>query len=237
MPIPYALYENLLTTDPTDYAAVVQPIGTADLDLIAERILANGSVLAKADILALLESSVTSIAGLLREGYRVNYGGLCDLMPAIQGVFTGQTDSFDPTRHRVTVGGGAGSRIRALVEKEATVTKVEGLKPVPNPVAYKDFQSGTENDILTPGSIGTLVGHRLKMNLGNEDEGLFFLNATTGAVIQSVSTFQKNKPGELVWLNPAAGLLPAGDYRLEVRSRLGTTELRKGQLGAVLTRA
>lgn len=237
MPIPYALFENVVTSDPNDYTAVVQPIGTADLDLIAERILANGSVLAKADILALLESSVTTIAGLLREGYWVNYGGLCDLMPTVQGVFNGLTDRFDPTRHRVSVGGGAGARVRSLVEANATVTKVEGVKPTPLPLVYKDFLSGTENNLLTPGSIGTLIGHRLKMNLSNTDEGLFFINATTGAAVQSVASFQKNKPGELVWLNPASGQLPAGNYRLEVRSRLGTTELRKGQLGAVLTRA
>jgi hypothetical protein len=138
MPVHHAFYENLLTTDPNDCTTVVQPIGSAELDLLADRILANGFVLANADIPALLESSVTTV--LVKEGYGVNYGGLCDL-------------------------------------------------------------------------------------------------ATTGAAVQSVTSFQKNEPGELVWLNPASGPLPAGNYRLEVRSRLGTTEPRKGQLGAVLTRA
>jgi hypothetical protein len=237
MPIPYALYENLLTTDPNDYTAVVQPVGSADLDLIVDRMLANGSVLAKADVLALLESAITTAADLLKEGYRVNLGGLCELVPTVQGAFSGQTDSFDPTRHRITVGGGAGFRIRQIVENEATVVKVEGQKPVPNPIAYRDFQSGTENDIITPGSIGTLVGYRLKLDTTAADEGLYFLNATTGVVVQRVASFQKNKPGELVWLNPGAAALPAGTYRLEVRSRLGTNELRSGSLSSTLNRA
>jgi len=236
MNIQYALFPNTLTPDPDDYLAVVQPRGTADLDKVAERMIANGSVLAKADILALLESAITTTTGLLLEGNRVVLGGLVELSPAIQGVFDSATDSFDPTRHRVVVGGGPGSRVRTEVAKNSTVDKVEGLKPKPNLVSYQDFTTATENDVITPGSIGTLIGHRLKVNPALMDEGLFIVNATTGADVQRIGTFQKNKPGELVWLNPAPGDLPAGTDRLEVRTRLGTAELRKGTLNPILTR-
>jgi hypothetical protein len=237
MPINYALFENSLTTDPNDYYATVQIAGTADLDTIAARISENGSVLAKADILAVLEASASTIATLLTEGQRVNFGGVCDLVPTIQGTFSGQTDSFDPSRHRVTVGGGPGYRVRSTVEDTASVAKVEGVKPAPSPIAYRDFQSNTENDILTPGSIGTLVGYRLKINPTAADEGLFILNGTTGAVVTRIANFQKNKPAELVWLNPLAAALPAGNYRLEVRARLrGGDELRSGTLSQIIRR-
>ena len=43
---------------------------------------------------------------------------------------------------------------------------------------------------------------------------------------------QKNKPSQLVLLNPA---LAAGDYYIEVRARVYGTELRIGRLDATLT--
>ncbi len=238
MAIKYALFPQTLTSDPNDYIASVQLTNSADLEKIAEQILTNGSVLSKSDILALLEASVVATIALLRDGQRVTFGGLCDLMPSIQGTFNGQNDSFDPTRHRVTVGGGPGFRVRDEVEKNAAVEKVEAVKPEPNPTSYRDFQTGTENDLITPGSIGTLIGYRLKVNPAAADEGLFILNATTGASVARIATFQKNKPGELVWLNPAAAALPVGSYRLEVRARVdGGLQLRSGSLDRPLRRA
>jgi len=49
MPIRYALYENNLTTDPHDYAAVVQISGAADLEAVAQRMIERGSTVTKAD--------------------------------------------------------------------------------------------------------------------------------------------------------------------------------------------
>ncbi len=235
MAIRYALFPNSLTPDPDDYLASVQAHGTANFEFIAERMLANGSVLSKADILALLESTTTACIGLLLEGRRISFGGLFELTPSIQGVFESPTDSFDPARHRLSIGGGPGHRVRREVAQRASVEKVEGVKPAPNPIAYRDFASGTENDVITPGSIGTLLGHRLKVNPAEADEGLFILNAGTGAEVQRIVSFQKNKPGELVWLNPGSAGLPSGAYRLEVRARYKSNELRTGSLGSVLT--
>jgi len=51
MPINYVLFENQLTSDPTDYMAMVQPTGAAELDDIIERIIQQGSTVVKADTL------------------------------------------------------------------------------------------------------------------------------------------------------------------------------------------
>ena len=42
MPINYVLFENHLTSDPTDYMAVVQPTSTAELEDVIERIIQQG---------------------------------------------------------------------------------------------------------------------------------------------------------------------------------------------------
>ena len=63
-----------------------------------------------------------------------------------------------------------------------------------------------------------------------------FLVATAGGETE-VTSVQKNKPSQLVFLVPAT--LPGGTYHLEVRARMGTgtssRQLRIGRLDATLT--
>ena len=158
-----------------------------------------------------------------------------DFFPRIKGVFTGATDSFDPARHRVDVGANPGGELREAVQSEATVEKVEALKPAPNPIEYRDIASDEINDTATVGNIGQLSGNRLKFDPGEADEGLYFV-ATAGGETK-VTSVQKNKPSQLVFLVPAA--LGPGTFHLEVRARMdrGTSarELRVGRLDATLT--
>lgn len=233
MPIHYALFENNLTADPADYAAQIQITGSADLDQIAGRMIDQGSTVTRADILAVLEDAVTACEGLLREGYRVNLGGLCELFPRVKGVFNGLTDTFDPSRHRVDVGANPGSRVRNAVRDGATVVKEETIRPEPVPLEYVDLASGETNATVTAGTIGTVNGHRLKFNPDQADEGVFFVGGNGVPPLRAVA-IQKNKPGQLVFLVP--GLIIAGSpYALEVRARFGQDENpRIGRLDAVL---
>ena len=233
MPIHYALFENNVTSDPDDYAAVVQAIDSVDLDALIRRMLDRGSTTTRADILAVMEDAIGACESLLLDGMRVNFGGLVELFPRMRGIFTGAGDAFDPARHSVDVGANPGIRVRQTVRDQATVTKDEAIKPSPNPLEYRDVGSDTTNDQVTPGNIGQLSGSRLKYDPAQADEGIFFLPTGGGAEIK-VTTVQKNNPAQLVFLVPA--LMP-GTYYLEVRARMraGATDLRTGRLDAVLT--
>ena len=123
MSIQYALFENNLTADPDDYAASVQIAGSWDLKTIADKIVARGSTVGKADVLAVLTDAVSVCAEGVSESNRVNFGGLVQLFPRIKGVFNGPTDGFDPARHTIDVGANPGAEIRALVRARASVTK------------------------------------------------------------------------------------------------------------------
>ena len=233
MPIHYALFENNITSDPDDFAAIVQAVDSADLDRIVQRMIERGSTTTTADILAVLEDAIGTCESMLQDGMRVNFGGLVELFPRMRGVFTSATDTYDPARHSLDVGANPGSRIRKTVRDNAKVTKDEAVKPAPNPIELRDVGSDTTNDQLTPGNIGQLSGSRLKFDAGAADEGIYFV-ATPGDVETKVDTVQKNKPAQVVFLVPAA--LTPGQYNVEVRVRIsGGTELRTGQLGAVLT--
>ena len=79
-----------------------------------------------------------------------------------------------------------------------------------------------------------LSGSRLKFDPAEADEGIYFVSTVAGET--KVTTVQKNKPSQLVFLVPA---LAAGTYHLEVRARMGSgtsaRELRIGRLDSTLT--
>ncbi len=81
MAINYALFENHLTSDPDDYAAQVKITGSADLEVLANRMIDQGSTVTKPDILAVLEDAIKATESCLLDGYRVQLGGLCELFP------------------------------------------------------------------------------------------------------------------------------------------------------------
>jgi len=232
MPIKYALFENNLTPDPADYSAIVQIAGSWDLPIIADKIVARGSTVGKADVLAVLTDAISVCEEGVGESNRINFGGLVQLFPRVKGVFSGALDAFDTARHSVDVAANPGTRVRNEVRAEATVDKVEAIKPAPNPMQFADNGSGTNNDQVTVGGIGQLSGSRLKYDATQADEGVYFV-ATAGGETK-VTVVQKNKPAQAVFSVPAT--LIAGTYNIEVRARIaGGTELRIGRLDPVLT--
>lgn len=239
MSIKYALFKNHLTADPDDYAAIVQIAGSVDLDKIADRIVAHGSTVGRADVLATLELAVTVCEEAIDNSEHINFGGLVDMYPRVKGVFVNATDPWDPARHRAAVGANAGVRVRKHVREQAQVERVEALKPAPNLVAYADTGSGDTDDTVTVGNMADIVGNRLKFDTSKADEGVYFIADADGAATK-VTDINTNKPSKLIFLNPAT-LVP-GTYKLEVRARMGrppagvdNRELRVGRLDATLT--
>ena len=234
MPIHYALFENNVSSDPNDYAAIVKPIDSVELDRVADRIIERGSTTTQADILAVLEDTIAACESMLLDGMRINLGGLVELFPRVKGIFDGATDTFDPSRHTLDVGANPGARVRNTVRHKGAVVKDEAIKPAPNPVEFRDVASDTTNDQITASNIGQLSGSRLKFDPEASDEGLYFVADAGGET--KVPTVQKNKPSQLVFLVPN---LVDGTYHLEVRARMGSgtsaRELRIGRLDSTLT--
>ena len=229
MTVKYVLRENLLVEDPGIYAAQVQTNNTADLEQIAKRMIELGSTVTMADILAVIEDAIQASESLLLEGNRVHIDGLCELFPRIKGKFDGITDTFDPARHSLDVGAAPGTRIRKAFREQGSVTKEETIKPMPSLLEFVDTGSGTTNQTITTGNIGTINGHRLSFNIEQVDEGVFFIAGD--ATVTRVNAVQKNKPGQVVFLVPES-LAPAGNpYHLRVKARFSPEEdPRTGEL-------
>jgi hypothetical protein len=223
--------ENHLTSDPDDYMAMVQPTNTAELEDIINRMIDQGSTVVKADILSVLEDYHQAIESMVLEGQNVNTPG-ANYGASIKGVFNGQADSYDASRHQVRATVSPGKRFRKAIEGRAQVTKGEAVTPRPNPLEYTDLNSEARNSVLTPGGMGRLVGHRLKFDPTAADQGIFFVAADDTET--RVEVVGRNKPAELMFLVPDS--LPAGEYTLEVRATMrNNDDVRTGALDVPLT--
>ena len=231
MPINYGLFVNNLTSDPSDYMAMVQPTGTAEMEAIIERMIQQGSTVVKADILSVLEDYHSAIENMVLEGMNVNTPS-ANFGASVKGVFDGQADSFDPSRHQLKGIVSPGKRFRKAIKERGQATKQEAVKPMPNLLEYTDLNSGERNSVLTPGGMGQVVGHRLKFDGSDADQGIYFVAEGGGAT--KVDVVGRNKPGEVMFIVPAG--LASGDYTLEVRATIhGGEDVRTGALGATLT--
>ncbi len=231
MSISYVLSENNLTDEPNSYVARVQPTGTAELDNVIARMIERGSTVTKADILSVLEEYYSAIESMVLEGVNVNTP-LANYGASIKGIFNGATDSYDPSRHQVAGTVSPGKRYRKTIRERGQTTKREARKPTPNPVVYVDVNSGERDSLLTPGGMGQIVGHRLKLDPADPAQGIFLIAAN--GIEARIPTVGKNTPSELMFLIPP--VLPAGEYTLQVRAAIYDGEqVRNGTLSATLT--
>jgi len=196
------------------------------LEAVIERMIEQGSTVVKADILSVLEDYHSAIENMVLEGMNVNTPG-ANYSVSIKGIFDGQSDTYDPSRHQVSPSTTPGRRFRKAIEQRAKPVKQEAVKPKPNPLEYQDLNSEARNSVLTPGGMGELVGHRLKVDPADDAQGVFFV-AEDGAETKVV-VLGRNKPADLMFLVPDS--LTAGNYTLEVRAKIYSGEdLRVGAL-------
>ncbi|MDR1602122.1 MAG: DUF4469 domain-containing protein [Tannerella sp.] len=208
----YHVVENLMTPAPDDAMAQVVNVRSYTDEEIAELMLKRGSLLTKADILAVLQVYREVIVDLVEDGCAINTQ-LFNITPSISGVFNGIGDSFDSTRHKMHANINPGVIIREVV-KRMKARKVQVADPVPYIVEVKDIVSGSVNESLTPGGIVQLRGSRLKFIDANPDNGIYLIPESGGEI--KLNVVAENKPARLLAMLPAD--LASGTYFLEVRT-------------------
>lgn len=211
----YYLIKNYLTERANDYMALVTRLRSYTLEEIAERMLKRGTMLTKADILAVLEVYHSEIADIISEGDGVNTP-IFNIAPAIGGVFEGVNDSFDPSRHKIRLNLNAGATLREA-QKKIRSEKVPAIDPVPQITQVVDMKSRTVNDLLTPGGNLRVSGYKLKIAGTLEDVGCYFVDANTGnrTKVDTVDIITNN-PSELLIVIPS---LPQGSYHFEIQTQ------------------
>lgn len=219
--IKYYLIENPLVEG--KFYARVQTANTYDEDALIKYMMTKNSGQSEADIRAVLTLRKSCIVELVGNSNRVNED-LSHFVADIKGAFNDPNDSFDSSRHQIK----AESHTSVLFTrniKNTPVAKVVDVADKTNPVTGKfmDHGSDTQNELLTPGSIGVLKGRRLKYNAAAEDEGVFLLNESGEET--KIILIVKNNPSELIFGIPVG--LADGTYTLEVRNRYNESKALK----------
>jgi hypothetical protein len=231
----YHLVENLMTPSPDDAMAQVVNLRSYADDQIAEQMLKRGTLLTKADILAVLEVYREVILDIIADGGAVNTR-LFNISPSISGVFGSMGDSFDPIRHKIKVNFNQGVAVREAAARIKT-EKVQTPDPVPYIVEVKDVISGSVNEILTPGGVIQLRGSRLKFIDSDDANGIFLLTESGEEV--KITVIVENKPARLIALLPPD--LAAGNCHLEVRTNYSqgaahkSKQMKTGRFAKLLT--
>jgi hypothetical protein len=197
--------------------------------------LKRGTLLTKADILAVLEVYHTEIADIVTDGDAVKTP-ILHAYPSIPGVFNGMADNFDHTRHHVRINLNPGTLLREAAAKIKT-EKVHVDDPIPYIVEVKDIISGTVNEIITPGGVLQMRGSRLRFLSEKADNGVFLIREDGQTAHCEIIV--ENKPGRIIIVLPAN--LSTGHYHLEVRTSFTgngareSKQLKIGRFAKILT--
>lgn len=230
MSLQYYLTPNKMTSE-DDYMAVSQSPESYSIEDVFDYMTREGSTVTKAEALAGFEEVTKGIINLVEEGNSV-VTPLVNISPGISGVFDGEDDRYDPERHEININISPGLRLRDTALNIDT-EKVAPRERVPELAHYHDNSTGEQDQTITPNSGARITGALLKFDEEDDNQGVFFVNVDDGSETRVDKKMLHNMPSKLIFNNPD---LPAGTYRLEVRSIIdGTTEVRTGTLTDELT--
>lgn len=225
MPIKFSVQPNPVAPGPNDQSARVSTNATLTEEDIIKECLRRGTTLTEPDLRATLTLLFTVITDKVADGNSV-VTRLANIRPSITGAFNSATDTFDSARHTKRATLSAGTMLYDKMQ-QAKVEKISVGIPSPDLLQFLNVKSGTTNDLLTPGSIGQLVGSELKFNPANAEEGIYLTHETgTETKVTELAIRTEKK---LLFTIPAA--LATGGYRIEVRKGYGkTATIRTGLL-------
>jgi len=222
MSIKYYLRHNNLKKDTTEYRASVVHRDHISLERVINRMLEQGSTVTKADALSVLTNFQRVIEQYLEEGCTVKTP-FANFSSSIKGSFSGVTDVFDNGRHKIVPVVNAGRELHAHYRQGIPTHKVEATINAPNLLTYKDIDSGKKDTIITPGGMAKIWGSRLKFDLNDPSQGIFFIDVDGREYRASV--IGENSPSKLIFNAPAD--LSKGEYKVSVRNDNGTGVFKK----------
>ena len=235
MVLKYRLYPNNLTDTVGDYTASIIQSGSIDLDRIAEKFIENGSTTKKSDMMAVLQELIIIIRDYVFDGFRVDVDGLGAFTVSMKGVFDTYSEPYDPANHTLKINMKVDQAIKDKLAK-VVLEKIESDEPKPHVVNFRNHGDDQLNLTMSVGSMGTLIGHRLKYDQDAADEGVWIIDGSDPTEQIKVIEFSNNTSGKLVFNIPSPPVTSSEGY-IEVRSRLGKPggAIRKSTFDTKLT--
>jgi hypothetical protein len=106
----------------------------------------RGSTVTKADILSLMEDFQGALESMILDGFNV-VTPFANFRVSIRGVFNGNTDSFDSSRHSILPLVNAGKRLKAFCQLNLSPLKSETAIKNPSLLEFFDHNSGERETV------------------------------------------------------------------------------------------
>lgn len=213
--IPFTLRENLLTADPDDCMAQVvsEKAQIFTQDKIDAEIIKRGGI-SEAALAAVRQAEKAVYADIIADGGVISTD-LFSTSFSISGVFTNQSDNFDPKRHVVNLNVNAGVLLKEAAKK-AKPFKKEGGNSDPYITQVTDGVTG-DTQAIKLGSVMEIVGSRLKFDKKDTEQGVF-VKASDGKEYRCVPIGDPKPAKVMVMLGADVS---EGEFTLEVRTKIG----------------
>jgi len=224
MTVPFILRKNYLTTREDDFTAKPVVFDSVNQEELVKKVAAKHSALNEADVLIAVRAYEAVIAEELVQGSNI-VTPMCNISLGITGVFDREIQDFDPEHHNLHLNYKPGVDFRTISE-QVKLVKITAAEVMPVIELFEDTETQTKNEVITPGKAGTIKGSKLKVNTEDPVEGIFFVSADD--ISTKVESYIRNKPSEVIFMVPEG--LEAGQYQLQVRSKLEGKSLRIGEL-------
>lgn len=224
MTVPFIFRENYLTPRKDDYVAKPVAFDSVNQQELVRKVVAKHSALNESDVLIAVKAYEGVIAEEIAQGNNI-VTPMCNISLSITGVFDREIQEFDPKLHKLHINFKPGVDFKSIPE-QIKLVKITAADVMPVIECFKDTESETKNEIITPGKAGTIKGSKLKVNTEAVDEGIFLVAADD--TLTKVDSYIRNKPSEVIFMVPEG--LATGQYQLQVRSRLEGKSMRIGEL-------
>lgn len=225
------LYDLPLTEKKDDrYAKVMSPATITEEDLIRLAV-ERRTDLNPSTLRAALEILTALAEEKVLDGCNVTFG-LSHYSIAVNGLFTGDADHWDPARHSLSLRSDPNQSLREqLSDVEVQLLGPAITGPVINTIT--DHSSATVNQQLTPGGVVNIDGKRLKIVGDSPEVGVSLINTTTGdELLLEPGTLFQNTRSRLGILLPTD--ITPGTYNLKVSTQYSRSNVVKKSLSVFI---
>jgi hypothetical protein len=210
------LYPNYLSTVEGAYIARTDNEASLNIEEVCAALKNRGGFTGNyEDLVENVRQFFHEAAYQLCDGFAVNTD-YYSIHPNVGGTFDKITEGHDGKKHPVTFRFRARAPLRALAEH--IVVDVEGLADVTGYIdEFVDVSTGEVNDVLTPGGMFHIAGHKIKIFGDDAEVGIYFVSADdAGLRVKADNRLAENTASKLIGVIPA---LDAGEWKVEIKKQ------------------
>jgi hypothetical protein len=208
------LYPNYLPKVEGAYIARTDNEATLSIEEVCAALKNRGGFTGNYnDLVEHIHQFFNEAAYQLCDGFAINTGYF-SVHPNVGGTFDKVTEGHDTGKHPVTFRFRTRAPLRALAEH--VVVEIEGLADASGYIdEFIDVTTEAINEVLTPGGMFNISGHKIKVAGESPDIGVYFVSVADPSVrVKVAGHLAENTASKLIGIIPAS--LTPGDWKPEV---------------------